>query len=153
MFKQGDRGGGETYWTARRAVNDSLVELHAQEVMKALMRSPIAALQPVLLKSTIWAISDEAWIKVLFYNRKDREAYESKRMTAGEVATALSADVARRWKINGVGMAVDSGNQTTYNVIVVANEDEDPHVLLIDPKTDEAVELMQPLTDGIVVFS
>lgn len=148
-----DRGGSPSYWQARRAVNGSLVELHAQEVMKALTSSPIAALQPVLLKSTIWAISYTAWKKVLRYNKKDREAYQSERLSSGEIATALSADVARRWKINAVGMAVDSGNQTTYNVIVVANYNEDPYMLLVDPKTDKIVELENPITSGVVVFS
>lgn len=123
------------YQTVKAAIRKSEKTFTQQEVGAALRSSELRNLQIGTLDSKYWAVSRDAWEKILAFNLTDRKAYQSDRYDCDNFAITLSGTVAQKWDINGCGIVIDWSGGHAYSVLLINNNGQ-LEIAVVEPQDD-----------------
>lgn len=123
------------YQTVKAAIRKSEKVFTRQEVAAALRASELHNMQNGLLDNKYWAVSRDAWEKILAFNLTDRKAYQSDRYDCDNFAISLAGSVATKWDINGCGIVIDGSGGHAYSALLI-NNDGKLEIAVVEPQDD-----------------
>lgn len=144
------------YQTVKAAIRKSKKSFTANEVKAAFQNSNFGGLYPQTLDSRYLGLSRYAWDLVVAYDDTNVLTYIAEEFDCDNFMIVFAGNCMQKWKINGVGLAIDFSGGHAYNVLLIVEDDGSLSIAVIEPQNDEFVIKDVGMYDaevGVVIFA